>query len=190
MVHIRFRCTLQSLSPWGFSVLLPDPQVGKSVVGPRTFATMQDLLWYNCSPVYALPAGQLYGGTNGDILQEGLCHTLDSQVCCSQSPCCQRRSLLTQPPQGLGASLTKVKGWQAPLSMECFRQEHWSGFHFLLQGIFPAQELNSDLLNFRRILYQVSYKGSPLLLISTSFTLYAPFSVFIFPFSFCFTVSS
>ena len=30
----------KSLFPWGFSVLLPDPQVGKSVVGPRTFATV------------------------------------------------------------------------------------------------------------------------------------------------------
>ena len=27
---------------------------------------------------------QLYGGVNGDLLQEGLCHT---QVCCIQSPC-------------------------------------------------------------------------------------------------------
>ena len=27
---------------------------------------------------------QLYGGVNGDILQEGLCHT---QVCCTQSSC-------------------------------------------------------------------------------------------------------
>ena len=27
---------------------------------------------------------QLYGEVNGDLLQEGLCHT---QVCCTQSPC-------------------------------------------------------------------------------------------------------
>ena len=27
---------------------------------------------------------QLYGGVNGDLLQEGLCRT---QVCCTQSPC-------------------------------------------------------------------------------------------------------
>ena len=40
----------KSLFPWGFSVLSPDPQVGKSVVGPRTFATVQELLWYSCSP--------------------------------------------------------------------------------------------------------------------------------------------
>ena len=33
---------------------------------------------------------------------------------------------------------------------------------FLLQGIFPNQELNLDLLHCRQILYQLSYKGSPI----------------------------
>ena len=28
-----------------------DPQVEKSIVGPRTFVTVQEILWYNCSPV-------------------------------------------------------------------------------------------------------------------------------------------
>ena len=35
----------------------------------------------------------------------------------------------------------------------------------LLQGIFPTQELNSGLLHYRRILYQLSHKGSPILCI-------------------------
>ena len=35
---------------------------------------------------------QLYGGVNGDLLQEGLCHT---HVCCSQSPCPCGSPLLT-----------------------------------------------------------------------------------------------
>ena len=30
-----------------------------------------------------------------------------------------------------------------------------------LQGIFPTQELNQGLLHCRRILYQLSYQGSP-----------------------------
>ena len=34
----------------------------------------------------------LYGGVNGDLLQEGLCHT---QVCCTQSPCPCSSPLLT-----------------------------------------------------------------------------------------------
>ena len=53
----------ESLFPWGFSVLLPDPQVGKSVVGPRTLATVQELLWYNCS---------LFCGENPSIYLEYL----------------------------------------------------------------------------------------------------------------------
>ena len=35
---------------------------------------------------------QLCGGANGNLLQEGLCHT---QVCCTQSPCPCSRPLLT-----------------------------------------------------------------------------------------------
>ena len=35
---------------------------------------------------------QLYGGVNGDLLQESLCHT---QLCCTQSPCPCGKPLLT-----------------------------------------------------------------------------------------------
>ena len=35
------------------------------------------------------------------------------------------------------------------------------GSHSLLQGIFPTQELNCGFLHGRRILYQLSYEGSP-----------------------------
>ena len=37
---------------------------------------MQELLWYNCSAVCGSSAQGLYGGANGDLLQEGLCHRL------------------------------------------------------------------------------------------------------------------
>ena len=39
----------------------------------------------------------LYGGVNGDLLQEGLCHT---QVCCTQSPCPCGRPLMTLNSEG------------------------------------------------------------------------------------------
>ena len=39
---------------------------------------------------------QLYGGVNGDFLQEGLCYT---QVCCTQSPCTCGSPPLTHAPQ-------------------------------------------------------------------------------------------
>ena len=53
---------------------------------------------------------------------------------------------------------------QAPLSMGFSRQEYWSECHFLLQGIFLTQGLNScllHLLHWRPILYQLSHWGSP-----------------------------
>ena len=40
-------------------------------------------------------------------------------------------------------------------------QEYWSGSLSLLQGIFPAQELNQGLLHCRQLLYQLSYQRSP-----------------------------
>ena len=36
------------------------------------------------------------------------------------------------------------------------------GCHFLLQGILPTKELNPGFLYSRQIVYQLSYKGSPL----------------------------
>ena len=42
---------------------------------------------------------------------------------------------------------------QAPLSMGFSRQEYWSGFHALLQGIFPTQE--SKLRLFGLLHWQV-----------------------------------
>ena len=53
-----------------------DPQVGKSAVDRRTFLTVREFLWYNCSAVCGSSAQQLYGGVNGDLLQENLYHKL------------------------------------------------------------------------------------------------------------------
>ena len=43
--------------------------------------------------------------------------------------------------------------YQAPPSMGFSRQEYCSGCHFLLQGIFPTQGLNSGLLHCMKVLY-------------------------------------
>ena len=48
----------------------------------------------------------------------------------------------------------------APPSMGLSRQEDWSGCHF---QIFATQESHQGLLHCRRILYQLSSQGSPLL---------------------------
>ena len=50
---------------------------------------------------------------------------------------------------------------QAPLSIELYSQEHWSGLHLLLQEIFLTQESNPGLPHCRQILYCLSHQGSP-----------------------------
>ena len=74
---------------------MKDPQVGKSVVGPRTFLTVQELLWYNCFSVCGSFAEGLYGGTNGNLLQEDLCHTLCLPCLLQPEPLSPWQSLLT-----------------------------------------------------------------------------------------------
>ena len=49
----------------------------------------------------------------------------------------------------------------APLSVGFSRQEHWSGWPFLLQGILLTQGLNPGLLHCRRILHHLNLRGSP-----------------------------
>ena len=45
--------------------------------------------------------------------------------------------------------------------MEFSRQECWSGYHSLLQGILLSQGSNPGLLHCRKILYHLSHRGSP-----------------------------
>ena len=42
------------------------------------------------------------------------------------------------------------------------------GCHFLLQGIFLIQESNTGVLHCRQILYQLSYKGNSIMILSYS----------------------
>ena len=51
--------------------------------------------------------------------------------------------------------------YQAPPSMGFSRREYWSPCYFLLQGIFPTQELNPGFLHCRQTLYPLSHQGSP-----------------------------
>ena len=61
---LYLECCFKYGQYYDISVPLLDPQVGKSVVGPRTFAAVRELLWYNCSPVCGLSAQWLYGGVH------------------------------------------------------------------------------------------------------------------------------
>ena len=77
--------------------------LGQSLVGsllffPGSWCTQASVcaLQEAVSPVLC-EFSQLYGGVNGDLLQEGLCHT---QVCCTQSPFPCGRLLLTHNSAG------------------------------------------------------------------------------------------
>ena len=50
------------------------------------------------------------------------------------------------------------------------------GSFFLLQGIFPTQGLNSGLLHCMQILYQLSHKGSPRILVWVAYPFSTGFS--------------
>ena len=79
--------------------------VGSQLLFPGSWCTRFCL----CPPRVHFPVlckfWQLYGGVNGDFLQEGLCHT---QVCCTQSPCPCGSPLLTHTSSG--DSLCGVSG--------------------------------------------------------------------------------
>ena len=59
--------------------------VGSLLLSPGSWCTQGSVcaLQESVSPVLC-KFWQLYGGVNGDLLQEGLCHT---QVCCTQNLC-------------------------------------------------------------------------------------------------------
>ena len=44
-------------------------------MGPRTFLTLLEFLWYNSSAVCGSSAWQLCDGANGGLFQDDLCHT-------------------------------------------------------------------------------------------------------------------
>ena len=49
---------------------------------------------------------------------------------------------------------------QVPLSMGFSGKNTGVGCHFLIQGIFLTQRLNSGLLHYRKTLYHLSHQGS------------------------------
>ena len=72
--------------------------VGSLLLSPRSWCTQGFVcaLQESVSPVLC-KFWQLYGGVNGDLLQESLCHT---QVCCTKSPCPCSSPLLTRTSTG------------------------------------------------------------------------------------------
>ena len=76
-------------------------RLGQSVVGSVFLSPGSWCAQGLCPPRICFPVlcklWQLYGGVNGDLLQEALCQT---QVCCTQSPCPCGSPLLTRTSTG------------------------------------------------------------------------------------------
>ena len=104
---------LQSRIPWGFSVPLLDPQVGKSLVCPGTFVTARELLWHNFYAVCGSSAQWLRDGDDGSLLHEGLGHTPRLPGLLQAEPPCPRRPL--PPPVSAGDAQTLTGGLAQPL---------------------------------------------------------------------------
>ena len=85
-------------------------------------------------------SSKLYGGINGNLLQEGLCHT---QVCCTQSPCPCDRPLLTHTSAGdtqtqLCLSLCGVSGSCCTQGIFEPSEHLWWVWSLILKAISPT----------------------------------------------------
>ena len=91
----------------------------------------------------------LYVGVNGDLLQEGLCHT---HVCCSQSPCPCGRPLMTHSSAGDTQTLKSRSGSVSVGSPSVHKvwfepSEHlWQLWGLILNVILPPTVLLGILL--------------------------------------------
>ena len=82
---------------------------------------------------------QLYGGVNGDLLQEGIHHT---QVCCTQPPCPCSRPLLTcastgDTPTQFCLSLCGVSGSWCAQGLFELSERLWRVWGLILNAILP-----------------------------------------------------
>ena len=83
----------------------------------------------------------LYGGVNGDLLQEGLYHT---HVCCTQSPCFCGRPLLTHTSTGVTQTLKSRSGSVSVGSPDVHKvlfvpSKHlWQAWGLILNMILPV----------------------------------------------------
>ena len=87
-------CTRDS---WTLTASLRQSLVGSLLLSPGSWCTQGFISALQASVAPILyKFWQLYGGVNGDLLQEGSCHRLcETKVSCTQSPCPYGRPLLT-----------------------------------------------------------------------------------------------
>ena len=98
---------------------LGQPLAGSLLLSPEFWSTQGSVcaLPRVLFPQSCLKLWQLCGGVNGDLPEEGLCHT---QVCCTQSPCPCGRPLLT---------FTSAGGKHAKAGLSCSLWGPWVLVH-------------------------------------------------------------
>ena len=95
---------------------MPDPRSGKSIVGPRTGATVKELLCVIVLQLVARPPGGSMAGLMGTSSGRTWATRCTSQDCCCQNPCPRSSPLPTQvsaetlkhSPAGLAQSPVEV----------------------------------------------------------------------------------
>ena len=116
-------------SLWGYCSILLSPGEHKVLFMPSKSQFSQSCkFWW------------LYGGVNGDLLQEGLRHT---EVSCTQSPCPCNRPLLTHTPHRRHSNAQKQVwlnlcgvSWCAQVLFEPSKQL-WQVWGLILNMILP-----------------------------------------------------
>ena len=83
-ILVQCPTAFQSQIPWVFSVPLLNPQVGKSVVGPRLL-TVWKFLWYNFSAVFALTTPHTVVGLSATSSQRACFRGWVTQVCIARA---------------------------------------------------------------------------------------------------------
>ena len=91
------------------------------------------------------------------ILQAGILEWIGIQEYMEYLPCLPPRDLPKPGTEPRSPTLQVDSLLTGLVKPKNTREDRLS----LLQGIFPTQELNQGLLHCRRILYQLSYQGSP-----------------------------
>ena len=142
-------------------------RLGQSVVGSVFLSPGSWCAQGLCPPRICFPVlcklWQLYGGVNGDLLQEALCHT---QVCCTQSPCPCGSPLLTRTSTGgtqtqFCLSLCGVSGsWCAQDSFEP-SEYLWQVWGLILKAICPSYHLAGASPLFLNMGYLLTVTRAP-----------------------------
>ena len=87
-----------------------------------------------------------------------------NSLCCKKRPCCSSILHMCVCVSHSGMSNSLWLRVQKPARLLCpwdFPGKNTGvGYHFLLQGIFPTQELNPGLLHCRQILHSLSHRVS------------------------------